>query len=474
MRARYPHELTASLARDLGRGLTAVYLRSKTLGLYKSQEFMASPEACRLRRGDHVGAAFRFTKGQTPFNKGLRRPGWAPGRMSETQFKKGLPPATWMPIGSTRLIDGYLYRKISDVRGVPHTVNWKLEHHRLWTAAHGPIPPGYAVAFKDGNRQHVVLDNLELIARRQLMARNTVHNLPAPLPQTIQLLGALNRQIRRRSQQYDERHHRSTDAPLRNPGRPEGQGQADGTRSREDDRGRGPRDHRPREGGGRVCGSDGGGVEQRIPVGTEDWSAGAAGSGTAVAVAQPIDPADVLVLLEDGPKTGAKLMAWLGLSSRALRDAMAAMERAGQVTCVSKAWSMPTCRWALGSQTEQVPAPPPASLPPPIPEEDVLDDLGADDEDESGDEDDLDDVDEDLELAPLPRGRRGGRLSSKFRKPSDARRVVIPADGAPAWWCSAPRAGFTAHVDQHHQDRMNKDPLAQRMKTPPLLGSRLP
>jgi len=104
-----------------------------------------------------------------------------------------------MPIGSTRLVDGYVYRKVSDVPNVPYTVNWKPEHHLIWIAANGPIPPRHALTFRNGDRTDVRLENLALISRRQLMARNTVHNLPKPLASAVQLLGALNRQIRKRS-----------------------------------------------------------------------------------------------------------------------------------------------------------------------------------------------------------------------------------------------------------------------------------
>jgi len=58
------------------------------MGLTKSAAYLASPAACRLRKGDNVGAARRFRPGHVPANKGLRRPGWSTGRMAETQFKK--------------------------------------------------------------------------------------------------------------------------------------------------------------------------------------------------------------------------------------------------------------------------------------------------------------------------------------------------------------------------------------------------
>jgi len=55
------------------------------------------------------------------------------------------------------------------------------------------------VIFRNADHADIRLENLELITRRELMLRNSVHNLPKPLAQAVQLLGALNRQIRRRT-----------------------------------------------------------------------------------------------------------------------------------------------------------------------------------------------------------------------------------------------------------------------------------
>ncbi len=203
LRGLYPDTPTPQVARRLKRTVAAVYQHVQKLGLAKSPTYLASPAACRLRRGDQVGARFRFRKGHVPANKGLRRPGWGPGRMKQTQFRKGqlngVAARRFKPIGSTRTIDGYLYRKVSALPG-PWTRNWKLVHLLLWESLHGPVPPGHAVAFKNGDRTDIRAENLELIHRRVLMARNTVHNLPKPLAQTIQLLGALRRKINRKAE----------------------------------------------------------------------------------------------------------------------------------------------------------------------------------------------------------------------------------------------------------------------------------
>lgn len=201
LRAAYPHVPTALVAASLRRTIPGIYTRAAALGLQKTEAYRASPAACRLRRGgdDHPGRATQFTRGHVPANKGLRRPGWGPGRMKATQFTKGALPWTYMPVGSTRLIGGYLYRKVSDVRKVPYTVNWKPVHVLLWTATRGPVPTGHVLIFRNGDKADIRLDNLECVTRRALMARNTVHNLPESLAKTVQLLGALTRQINRRT-----------------------------------------------------------------------------------------------------------------------------------------------------------------------------------------------------------------------------------------------------------------------------------
>lgn len=196
LRQRYPHEPTQALAVALRRSVRSVYARAALLGLAKSAEYLASPAAGRTNGRQGIGT--RFPKGNVPANKGLRRPGWAPGRMRETQFRKGerrgVAVKLWKPIGTERINkDGYLERKINN--DLPLQRRWRAVHLIVWEAANGPVPRGHAVVFKNGDKTDIRLDNLELVTRRELMARNTVHNYPKELASAIQLLGALNRQI---------------------------------------------------------------------------------------------------------------------------------------------------------------------------------------------------------------------------------------------------------------------------------------
>lgn len=203
LREFYPHCPTEMLARHLGRSARAVYWRATRLGLRKSPEYLASDMAGRF---DGIrGRPTRFPPGHVPANKGLRRPGWAPGRMAETQFRKGArcgkAALNYMPVGSTRLIDGYQYTKLSEVPCVAYTVNWKPTHVLLWQKHRGSVPKGHCLVFRDGNRANITLANLECISRKENMRRNSIHNLPPPLAEVAHLRGVLTRVINHREKQ---------------------------------------------------------------------------------------------------------------------------------------------------------------------------------------------------------------------------------------------------------------------------------
>jgi len=192
LRKLYPDRKATEVARLLGRTLRAVYARAKQLGLHKSEEFqreLLEEEGRRLRV---AGVASRFRPGhQLSPNRGVK--GWdSGGRSHETRFKKGQHP----PIGTERLSkDGYLQRKVTDTGYPPR--DWKGVHVLLWEEHHGPVQAGHAVVFKDGDKKHIAIENLELITRAELMARNTIHRYPGELKDAIRLTAKLRRTIRR-------------------------------------------------------------------------------------------------------------------------------------------------------------------------------------------------------------------------------------------------------------------------------------
>lgn len=208
IRMLYPDTPTDAIAAVIERSISSTWQRARKLGLAKDPAYLASEAAGRIRRGEHKGRRCWFKKGHVPANKGLRRPGWGPGRMKSTQFKKGVRQGIavklWKPIGTERVSkDGYRERKINN--DFPLQRRWRAVHLLVWEAANGPLPRGHAVAFRNRDKADIRLDNLELITRAELMRRNTYHRYPQPIPKMIQLIGAVQRKVNRRVREEQDR-----------------------------------------------------------------------------------------------------------------------------------------------------------------------------------------------------------------------------------------------------------------------------
>lgn len=199
LRERFPHVKTALLADALGRTYGAVSAMAAKLGLSKSAEFLKSGASGRYdgQRGTH----FRFQVGLTPWNKGKHYQ--AGGRSADTQFTSGKlngrAAQLWVPVGSYRINgDGYLDRKFSDQPGAQNK-RWRAAHLLIWEAVNGPLPTGKVVVFKPGkqttNPDEILLENVELITRQELMARNSLHRFPKEISDLCRLRGILNRKI---------------------------------------------------------------------------------------------------------------------------------------------------------------------------------------------------------------------------------------------------------------------------------------
>lgn len=201
LRERYADTPTAELGKLFGRPTHQVYHKAYRLGLEKSEVYLNSPASGRL---DGVrGGSSRFVKGQESWNKGKKLPGHG---NPETFFKpgqlNGRAALIAVPVGSHRVnADGYLDRKIGNESGPQHR-RWKAVHRLVWEAAHGPIPPGHAVAFLPGRHSTdpalITLDALELVTQQELMRRNTVHRYGPEIAGLVQLRGAITRQINKR------------------------------------------------------------------------------------------------------------------------------------------------------------------------------------------------------------------------------------------------------------------------------------
>lgn len=171
LREFYPDWPTWMLARYFKRPLYSVHNKAHALGLRKSAAYLAGPD-CHRKNGHEPGSvAHRFKNGLVPHNKGLRRPGWFRGRMRETQFKKGerhgAAAQRFKPVGSHRVVDGVVWRKIADHGKGNWTLDWKQVHRIVWEEAHGSVPQEHMVRFRDGMKTPdpdlVTLDRLELV-----------------------------------------------------------------------------------------------------------------------------------------------------------------------------------------------------------------------------------------------------------------------------------------------------------------------
>lgn len=197
LRLLYPSRPTAEVAQNLNRSERSTYAQANLLGLKKSAEYLAGVHSKRFKSGE-AGKRTQFKKGQKPWNKGKK------GLMlsgPETQFKPGHVPHNTQPVGSERICskDGYLIRKVRDT-GVKRN-DWAPVHIWTWEQHNGPVPDGHIVVFRDGNKQNIVIENLELITRAENMRRNSYHNYPKEIARLIQLRGAVNRQINKRASQ---------------------------------------------------------------------------------------------------------------------------------------------------------------------------------------------------------------------------------------------------------------------------------
>jgi len=150
------------------------------------------------------GRSGRFQKNNVSWNKGTKG---KTGR-NRTSFKKGAVPVNRRDFGEERLTDGYRLVKVDTTN--PYTGHrgwWRHKQVVVWEQLHGPVPPGMVVAFKDGNRAHCDIENLELRSRGEHLALNRVryNHVDMELRPTVRLLadlaiqrGKLDRQVKER------------------------------------------------------------------------------------------------------------------------------------------------------------------------------------------------------------------------------------------------------------------------------------
>jgi hypothetical protein len=206
LRARYPHEIARTIGRDIGRPLPGIHARAKALGIEKSETFWTDPsKSGRIEPGDPraIGKSGRFPKGHVPANKGLRRPGFAPGRMRETQFKKGHKRNSFkeIPLGGVRLETKQRVWLVKVRMDGPWQFRWKPLARIVWERERGAIPKGYVVRINGWDTrgpeppEAVTIDRLECLSMADNLRRNSIYRFPEPIVKAIKAKGYLSRAI---------------------------------------------------------------------------------------------------------------------------------------------------------------------------------------------------------------------------------------------------------------------------------------
>ena len=164
------------LVANTGHNGDSVYNKANALGLRKDREYFVS--VGRYCSAHPRSVATRFKKGNVPANKGKRHVDFmsAAGieRSSRTRFKKGQAPHNLRPVGYERIDkkDGYVFIKVEMGRKMV------LKHRWVWEQAHGKIPKGHIIIFRDGNKQNCELENLQMVSLYENVHRNCIDMTP--------------------------------------------------------------------------------------------------------------------------------------------------------------------------------------------------------------------------------------------------------------------------------------------------------
>jgi len=137
----------------------------------------------------------QFTKGNVPFNKGLKQNSYMSKENIEktkaTRFKKGYKPHNHKPIGSERITkDGYTEIKTREPN------KWELKHRMIWSKNNDLPSEGETIYFLDGNPQNIVIDNLGLKSRIKNMLENSYQNYPKEIIPTKELIVKIKNELK--------------------------------------------------------------------------------------------------------------------------------------------------------------------------------------------------------------------------------------------------------------------------------------
>jgi hypothetical protein len=171
LREHYPTTPMDELCRALNCKPWRIYSKAKQMGFKRDPEYKL--QVCR-KLGKELS--------ESPESKAARfKPGQATHRLAKGVYYPGVEK-TWFKPGHkvhTEMHDGAISVR-KDKRGVAYKFIriaksvWVHLHRHIWEQAHGPVPEGYVIRFKNGDQLDVRLDNLECITLKENARRN--HN----------------------------------------------------------------------------------------------------------------------------------------------------------------------------------------------------------------------------------------------------------------------------------------------------------
>ena len=177
-----------SMARDLKRTSILISETAKELG-YADLIIQNAKES-------------RIQKGSVPANKGKKMDAKTREKVKHTWYKKGNVPTNTLYDGAITIrnesqnkTNPKMYKYIRLSAG-----EWEPLHRHIWEKVHGPIPEGFNIVFKDGDSFNCDIDNLEIIDNAENMQRNSIHNYPEELKETMKLIKKINQKIKKNEQ----------------------------------------------------------------------------------------------------------------------------------------------------------------------------------------------------------------------------------------------------------------------------------
>ena len=205
----YPDMECADIAKIMGCRLDQIYYIAYKNRFEKSLAYRQSMAA--KKNFKIAGKKYVFAKGHTPINKGRKMEDYVPpeslARIQSSQFKKGRRNFNELEDGAITIREDKSKRPYKFIRIAK--AKWKSYQVHVWEQAHGPIPPGHVIIFKNYDTLNCELSNLEMITKSENMLRNSIHNYPEDIKEAIYTLRKLKKKINGK-----EQNPRPTQSPL--------------------------------------------------------------------------------------------------------------------------------------------------------------------------------------------------------------------------------------------------------------------